>query len=362
MLQEFIEVNRQEIIDRCRTKVVGRLIPVVTEAEINHGVPLFLDQLVEVLRLGMPSDPEIVRTALLHGHDLMAQGYTVSQVVRDYGDVCQSITELAVETAAPISLDDFRVLNRCLDDAIAGAVTQFGRERNQAGVDGEAARGRERLGFIAHELRNLVNTGLMAYDAMQRGNVGVTGSTSAVLRRSLVGLETLISSSLAEIRLFEGVQNPERFEIAAFIGEILPAVQLAAEVNGIHLVVAESLDSGIVRADKQVLAAVVVNLLQNAIKFTRPRTTITLRTVVSDDESLIEVEDECGGLPAGDPNDLFRSFEQRGTDRTGLGLGLAFSRWGVEANGGQLRVRSIAEKGCVFTVALPIAPVLTLKP
>jgi hypothetical protein len=47
-----------------------------------------------------------------------------------YGDVCQSITDLAVETRAPISSDDFRTLNRCLDDAIAGAVTEFAREQD----------------------------------------------------------------------------------------------------------------------------------------------------------------------------------------------------------------------------------------
>jgi hypothetical protein len=45
------------------------------------------------------------------------------------GDVCQAITELAVELNAPISTDDFRTLNRCLDDAIAGAVTEYGGER-----------------------------------------------------------------------------------------------------------------------------------------------------------------------------------------------------------------------------------------
>jgi hypothetical protein len=47
-------------------------------------------------------------------HDLLLQGFTVSQVVHDYGDVCQSITDLAVEVNAPISTDDFRMLNRCL--------------------------------------------------------------------------------------------------------------------------------------------------------------------------------------------------------------------------------------------------------
>ena len=108
-----------------------------------------------------------------------------------------------------------------------------------------------------------------------------------------------------------------------------------------------------IEADRQVLAAVVGNLLQNAFKFTRPRTTVTLRVGASAERVLIEVQDECGGLPAGDVDELFRPFEQRSADRTGLGLGLAFSRWGVEANRGRLYARNLPGKGCIFTVDLP---------
>jgi hypothetical protein len=89
-------------------------------------VPVFLDQLRNALRLGETTSPEISTSAIRHGHDLLRQGFTVSQVVHDYGDVCQAITELAVELNAPISTEDFRILNRCLDDAIAGAVTSTG--------------------------------------------------------------------------------------------------------------------------------------------------------------------------------------------------------------------------------------------
>jgi signal transduction histidine kinase len=110
-------------------------------------------------------------------------------------------------------------------------------------------------------------------------------------------------------------------------------------------------------ADRQILAAVVGNLLQNAFKFTRPRTTVTLRVGTSAERVLIEVQDECGGLPSGNVNELFRPFEQRGTNRTGVGLGLAFSRWAVEANGGRIYSRNLPDKGCVFTVDLPRFPV-----
>ena len=148
MLHEFITINREEIVLRCRAKVATRSVPPPTEAEIDHGVPLFLDQLVTTLRGQGQLNPEISRSAVLHGHDLLRQGFTVSQVVHDYGDICQSITELALEQDAPISTDDFRILNRCLDDAIAGAVTEFGRGRNQSTLDGADARGARTPGVL----------------------------------------------------------------------------------------------------------------------------------------------------------------------------------------------------------------------
>ena len=130
MLYEFIERNREEIIRRCRAKVSVRSAPSPTEAEIDRGIPLFLDQLANALRLRLPSSQEMANSAVTHGGDLLRQGFTVSQVVHDYGDVCQSITELALETNAPISTDDFRMLNGCLDNAIAGAVTEYGDRKS----------------------------------------------------------------------------------------------------------------------------------------------------------------------------------------------------------------------------------------
>ena len=97
MLHEFVAINRAEIIRRCRAKVMTRSAPPPTEAEIDHGIPVFLDQLADALRLSLISSPEMCKNAREHGHDLLHQGFTVSQVVHDYGDVCQAITELAVE-------------------------------------------------------------------------------------------------------------------------------------------------------------------------------------------------------------------------------------------------------------------------
>src|SRR6185295_17118443 len=108
MLYEFIAINRDDIIRRCRAKVAGRSVPPPTQAEIDHGVPMFLDQLGGALRLGLSSSSaEIGQSAIKHGHDLLLQGFTVAQVVHDYGDICQAITELAVEIDVPISTEDF---------------------------------------------------------------------------------------------------------------------------------------------------------------------------------------------------------------------------------------------------------------
>ena len=357
MLHEFIAVNRDEIIRRCREKVATRSVPPPTEAEIDHGVPLFLNQLVIALRGGGKVNPDISRSAVLHGRDLQLQGFTVSQVVHDYGDVCQSITDLAMEVDAPISTNDFRTLNQCLDDAIAGAVTEFGRGRNQSTLDGEAARGTERLGFLAHELRNLMNTAILALEVLRTGNVGVGGSTGQVLYRSLVGARDLIGRSLAEVRLTQGIENRERIQMSDFIDGLVAAARLEASARGLTLTVLAAEEGVAIEADRQVLAAVVGNLLQNAFKFTHPHTTVTLRVGASAERVLIEIEDECGGLTGGTTNDeLFRPFEQRSTDRTGLGLGLAFSRWGVEANNGRIYARTLPGKGCIFTIDLPRCP------
>jgi signal transduction histidine kinase len=353
MLDGFISANRDEIIRRCRTKVAARPVATPSGAEVAHGVPVFLDQLIQALRHPMVSRPDIATSALQHGRELRLRGFSVSQVVHDYGDVCQAITELAVDMNASISTDDFRMLNRCLDDAIAGAVTEFEREQNQSILNEESTRGNERAGFVAHEMRNLLNTALLAFEVLKTGNVGVAGSTGTVLHRSLLGARALTGRSLAEVRLAQGVQHREQLLVAAFIEDLAPGAAIEGEARGIALRVLPVEDGLIVEADRQVLTAVVINLLQNAFKFTRPETTVVLRAGASIERVLIEVEDECGGLASGDLNELFRPFEQRGVDRTGLGLGLAFSRWGVEQNNGRIYARNFAGKGCVFTVDLP---------
>ena len=198
----------------------------------------------------------------------------------------------------------------CARRAIAAAVTEYGRERNQSTLDEEVARDSERLGFLAHELRNLVNVAIIAFEELKTGNVGVAGS-SAALNRSLMGLRGLISSSLAEVRLSHGIQNREQFLVSGFIDELAPAATLEANAKGITLTVMPIEDEVVIEGDRLVLAAVLRNLLQNAFKFTRPRSTVTLRTGASVERVVIEVRTSAAVFRVGPTPTVSRRFDQR---------------------------------------------------
>ena len=143
MLHEFVSSNRHELLRRCSSKVSERDSPPRVAAGLDHGVPLVLEQLVWALRSEQekptpprdrsrrpaartPAELEVSRTAALHGKELRGQGYTAGQVVQDYADIGEAISELAAEQHAPVSIDDALTLSRFLDSAIADAIASFG--------------------------------------------------------------------------------------------------------------------------------------------------------------------------------------------------------------------------------------------
>jgi signal transduction histidine kinase len=351
LLAEFITTNRNAIIALTRTKVAQRLAPRPTEQELATGVPLFLDHLAETLDRGpATTNGGIERGGVAHGAALLSRGYTVAQVVHDYGDICQAITELADEVDAPITTDEFHTLNRCLDDAIADAVTEFTRLREQS-INDHAT---ERSGVFAHELRNRVSAAQLAFMAIKSGRAPISGSVAAVVTRSLRAMTALINRALVEVRLDTGNTPRQRIQLQSFLEEAEVDGTLEAGIYGVSLAVVRTDRAVAVHADPQILAGAVANLLQNAFKFSRAGGQVSLRTVVTASRVQIEVEDQCGGLPPGKAEELFGAFQQRGTNRSGLGLGLFISRKGVEACGGVLRVRDVPGSGCVFTIDLPL--------
>jgi len=116
-------------------------------AELEHGIPILLEQIIQTLRVEQRSDfvhhnigtsesgsamrLEFAPTATMHGGDMLHDGFTIEQVIRDYGNVCQAVTNLAVETGALISAREFRTFNRCLDDAMAAAVAEYSKQNSE---------------------------------------------------------------------------------------------------------------------------------------------------------------------------------------------------------------------------------------
>ena len=349
MLGDFIRKNHAEIIKRARVRVAQRSAPRPTDAELNKGLPLFLDQLVSALTRHVGGEAKMAESATKHGADLSRTGFTIAQVVHDYGDLCQTITELAVEQEDAISTEDFKILNKCLDDAIAEAVSEYSRLR-------EASRDRaetERLGFLAHELRNKLNSAMLAFGILKEGQVAIGGSTGAVLDRSLRGLQDLITRSLTQVRVEAGAHQRERISVHDLIEDLELEGSMDAKARKQQLSVTP-VEAGIeVYADRALLGAALTNLLSNAFKFSPANSHISLRTATTKDHVTFEVEDQCGGLPVTNPEEIFKLWTQRHGDKKGLGLGLPLARRSVQASGGDVSVENMPGKGCVFRIRMP---------
>jgi len=352
VLHEFLTSNRQILIDRCSSMVA----------------PVFLDQLVDMLIVEehppvaelapnqpmLEADAALTASAALHGRELHERGFTLEHVVRDYGDICQVVTQLAFQTNASIAVAEFRTLNRCLDNAIAAGVTEYARQSAAQREDATDALSL-RLGPLAHELRNHLHTATLVVAAMKMGNVGIASATGAVLDRCLLSMQSLVDRALSEVRVTARMPPRRQFiHLATFLATVRTAASFDALARGTRFTVCPAGDDIMVYADPEMLAASVGNLLQNAFKFTQHRTEVTLRTSVSGERVLIDIEDRCGGLSDGAVEKMFLPFAQNGRDRSGLGLGLDISRRGVEANDGVLRVRDIPGIGCIFTIDLPL--------
>jgi hypothetical protein len=203
-LVEFIATNHEKLIAMSREKVAKRNKNPRPELDTKHGVPAFLDELRETLLAEARRDParhveadpptnaNIAKTAALQGHELNRLGLSVDEVVHGYGDVCQAVTELAAELDAPVSIADFHTLNRCLDNAIAAAVTAWTGDHgtNAPAKEGQRASKDERL-------RRLLGGAITAFELLRAGKVAAKGSTAMVLGQHLEKMRAMLDVSVS---------------------------------------------------------------------------------------------------------------------------------------------------------------------
>lgn len=354
-LHEFLAQHRYDILLRTARKIMASSAEASSRgSELTDGLPRYIDEIIGALRrsAGLPDEstlPHASKVAAQHGKMRFRFGFKVTDVVYDYGYICDSITEEALQYHQAISVQEYRVLNQSLDTGIAEAISEY-LERRESVVDSEHT---SHLGFIAHELRNALNSAMLSFHLLKAANAGVFGRTAEILENSQQRLRCLIERMVTDVRLKSASFHAQPIRLQQLLEEIEAAYSLAARAQHVSLTL--HVDSDVtMEGDRQLLTSAVGNLVQNAIKFTRVDGAVILRGgVLANERVVIEVADQCGGLRCETPDELFRPFEQRNEDRSGLGLGLAITRQAVEAHAGTISARNQGNDGCTFTIELP---------
>ncbi len=216
MLHGFLVRNFDELVARAKANASSRRTRAATPA-LESGTPPLLAQLwgeafrPERSAVGL-ADGRAHSSAASHTRTLLEQGWSVSQVVREYAAVRDAITELAGSKGTPFGVEELGGLSRCLDGAIADAVEEYARLKDEATSHREI----ERLGQLGHDLRTQLQTALLSFRAVKTGKADVGGSAGDVLGRSLARLSELVETRLSAARL----AATSRVSLAAFVHEI----------------------------------------------------------------------------------------------------------------------------------------------
>lgn len=348
-LRTFMLENREELEELCLVKMKQKA-PERTEASLPDELRTVIDEIIRALgrEQGLPESsplPGKSAAAARRGRRRKQLGSTIDKISYDFGSISDAIGEIGRRRGVSFDAADYQVFNLCVDAAVAAALEAYWDEaRDEAGYAAS-----ERVGFLAHELRNALASAQMAFATLKRAQLSVNSRTGDVLGRGLSRLENLISQALLAVKLNSAFKlESKRIKVASLLHDIEDAAGPQRDIS----VIVDADDALEIEADEELLTSAISNLLQNALKFSHPAGTVILRGRADGDSVLIEVADECGGLPPGKQEELFEPFVQRSQNRRGLGLGLAITREAVGAHGGTLTVRDLPGKGCIFAVKL----------
>lgn len=346
-VHELIRSNLFRLVNRAREIAAIRPAPRATIAELSEAIPILFELLLRELRPAPSNAPGGFGSRDDWSFPLTVS-LSVSQVIHDYVAVRFTIAELAAEVTEDASPAELARVNHCVAEATAQIEAGYARRHERA----LAADATEDIGNLVHELRNRISTAMLAFSLIHREGQ-LRGRPAAILRRSLEAMTEHIARARLDVRARITSFKKETISISDLLEAISIVAAAEAQTLGLELKVDVPDRELIVEGDSLLIEDAIVNLLRNAFRHTRPHGCVALRASSADGLVKIEVADQCGGIPEDVAlNDLFDRFEQRGVDRSGLGLGLTISRRGVEASGGTIAVRNL-EDGCVFALALP---------
>ncbi len=293
--------------------------------------------------------------------------------------VSGAVTFFAVERFVQARVD---LIHRTVHEArSAGAVSGKARKEDLRAVDAEVTawagskrsevlelRERERfrrefIGNLAHELRTPTFSIQGYILTLLEGGLEDPKVNRKFLERASRGTERMVRI-IEDLDLITQLESgvigiaPERMDLRKLVNEMMDELRQAAQQREVKLINALE-DEVLVHADRDRLAQVLLNLLNNAIHYGREGGTCTVRAFHIGEQVLVEVEDDGPGIAEEHLPRLFERFYRVGKSRArnegGTGLGLAIVKHIVESHGGTISVKSFEGQGTTFSFTLPSA-------
>jgi two-component system sensor histidine kinase KdpD len=270
-----------------------------------------------------------------------------------------------VVTAAVVSELAARSRRRAEEAAAhAEAATALLEERErlaQEALEAEALRRADviktaLLRAVSHDLRTPLMAISTSAGALARSDLSIDDQDRAELLATILAasdrLEHLVANLLDLSRLQAGAALPE-FDVQDLDDLVLGALDELGE-EGRRVEIAFPDEPPTVRVDAQQIQRVLVNVLENALKYSPPREPVHVHVSSTSSEALVRVVDHGPGVLVEDRERIFEAFHRGGRiDAAGAGLGLAIARGFTEANGGRLWVESLEGQGATFVLSLP---------
>jgi signal transduction histidine kinase len=338
---------------------------------LDH-LPLFLAELGTVLAdVQVPDLCPHCRLAEVHGKQRWELGWSLSEVVRDYRLLRLVILDhLDQRLDRPLLLREIQAVGLAIDEAIEASVEEFVGKRDEQfqqlrqSLETADRLKNEFLAVLAHELRNPLAPLLNALAVVRlRGDTAeAIRPVRELMERQVQQMGRLVDDLLDVTRIANNklVLRKERLDLRAAIEE---AVQMNAPLREVRRQqIAVSLPPGPlwVEGDQARLVQVVVNLLNNASKYTQEEGRIEVSALLEGSEVVVRVKDNGIGIPPEKLSQVFDLFAQLhlGEERTqeGLGIGLTLVRRLTELHGGIISASSPGTgRGSEFVVRLPEA-------
>src|SRR5215475_209899 len=300
--------------------------------------------LAAVLAMGIPF---AVGLAIAGGYFLAGR---VLSPVGTMADKAREITAESLAKRLPVdnAQDEFGRLATVFNDTLSRLQDAFERLRRFTAD-------------ASHELR----TPLTAMRSV--GEVALRNTLETAAYRDVIGsmleevdrLTRLVESLLILTRADSGrfQLTPETLDLGGLAGNVVDQLRVLADEKQQHL----SLEAPIqihVMGDAALIRHALMNLIHNAIKYTPNGGTITVEVNrMNSGQAVIEVRDTGPGIPAAHRDRIFDRFYRvdasRSREEGGVGLGLAITRWAIEANGGRIELANDEGRGSRFRILLP---------